>query len=278
MKRLVYPLLIAVCAGLVACATSQTQAPVEDRSVSAASVQAAPTGPGYYTVKKGDTLYRISRESRQKVSDLIAWNSLADANKIEEGQVLRVAPPGADSAVVQTTSVSDTGRDVQPISTSQAQPTEPGSAIPASSESAAPVAAAAAPAPASASASSSDTGGIVWGWPASGKVIRGFTEGQTKGIDIEGKKGENVLAAADGRVIYAGTMSGYGNLVIVKHSEELLSAYAYNDKNLVTQGSAVTRGQPVAEMGNSGTDTVKLHFEVRRQGRPVDPLGYLPKR
>jgi len=103
-------------------------------------------------------------------------------------------------------------------------------------------------------------------------------EGQSKGIDIGGTEGQRVLAAADGRVIYSGTMNGYGNLVIVKHNDYLLSAYAHNRTNVVSQGSAVSRGQQVAEMGKSGTDTVKLRFEIRRQGKPVDPLGYLPQR
>lgn len=269
MKRLVYPLLIVVCAGLVACGTSETQAPIEDRSVSSVPAR-SPAGPGYYTVMKGDTLYRISKAHNQSVSDLVAWNNLNNANEINEGQVLRVAPPGAEGAApVQTASVSDGDRDVQPIAETKMEPTAEKQAY---SESAVAGGSAAA-----ATGASREAGGIVWGWPASGKVLRGFSEGQSKGIDIEGTKGQKVLAAADGRVIYSGTMNGYGNLVIIKHNDDLLSAYAHNNTNMVAQGSTVTRGQQVAEMGSSGTDSVKLHFEVRRQGKPVDPLGYLPK-
>ena len=273
MKRLLYPLLIVACAGLVACGTSETQAPIEDRSMTSVPAR-APAGPGYYTVMKGDTLYRISKANNQKVTDLVAWNNLSNASEINEGQVLRIAPPGAEGAApVQTASVSEGDRDVQPITETKTAPTAEKQAY---SESAVAGSSAAA-ATATATGASREAGGVVWGWPASGKVLRGFSEGQNKGIDIEGTKGQKVLAAADGRVIYSGTMNGYGNLVIIKHNDDLLSAYAHNNTNMVAQGSAVTRGQQVAEMGSSGTDSVKLHFEVRRQGKPVDPLGYLPK-
>ncbi|MCM1129907.1 MAG: peptidoglycan DD-metalloendopeptidase family protein [Alistipes senegalensis] len=253
MKRHVYPLLVMVCAGLAACSTSEMQAPIEDRSVGAAIARPL-AGPGYYSVMKGDTLYRISRIYGQSVSDLVVWNNLGNANEINEGQLLRVVPPGAEGTAVQTASVSDSGGDVQPIG--------------AAGESLA--------------AEKADDGvsrtveGIVWAWPATGNILRGFSE-QSKGVDIGGAEGQKVLAAAEGRVIYAGTMDGYGNLVIIKHSDDLLSAYAHNSRNLVAQGSSVSRGQQVAEMGRSGTDAVKLHFEVRRQGKPVDPLAYLPK-
>lgn len=252
MRRFVYPLLVTVCAGLAACSTSETQAPIEDRSIGAAMARPV-AGPGYYSVMKGDTLYRISRIYGQSVSDLVAWNNLGNANEINEGQLLRVVPPGADGAAVQTVSVSDAGSEVQPIgATENAPAADMGNGV------------------------SRTVEGVVWAWPASGNILRGFSE-QSKGVDIGGTEGQKVLAAAEGRVIYAGTMDGYGNLVIIKHSDDLLSAYAHNSRNLVAQGSSVSRGQPVAEMGRSGTDAVKLHFEVRRQGKPVDPLAYLPQ-
>lgn len=256
MRRFVYPLLVTVCAGLAACSTSETQAPIEDRSIGAAMARPV-AGPGYYSVMKGDTLYRISRIYGQSVSDLVAWNNLGNANEINEGQLLRVVPPGADGAAVQTVSVSDAGSEVQPIG-------------------AVGSAAAAEKAAAVESGPSRTVEGVAWAWPASGNILRGFSE-QSKGVDIGGTEGQKVLAAAEGRVIYAGTMDGYGNLVIIKHSDDLLSAYAHNSRNLVAQGSSVSRGQPVAEMGHSGTDAVKLHFEVRRHGKPVDPLAYLPQ-
>jgi len=259
MKRLAYPLLVTVCMGLAACSTSETQAPIDDLSVGSSSMQ--PVGPGYYRVTKGDTLYRISRTHGHSVADLVAWNGLNDANAINEGQVLRVVPPGADTAAVQTASVTDEQRDVQPISDT---PTTTATTTTTTTT--------------AAMDGTREVNGIVWAWPVNGNVLAGFTEGQTKGIDISGDQGQKVYAAAEGRVIYSGKMDGYGNLVIIKHSDDLLTAYAHNSKNLVSQGSSVSRGDEIAEMGNSGTDTVKLHFEVRRQGKPVDPLGYLPQK
>lgn len=264
MKRYVCPLLITVCAGLAACSTSETQAPIEDRSVGAAIARPL-AGPGYYSVMKGDTLYRISRIYGQSVSDLVAWNNLSDANAINEGQLLRVVPPGTAGTAgttVRTVSVSDTGSEVQPIGAAGGSFDAEKTAYPENGAT---------------DGAFRMVEGVAWGWPTNGNILRGFSE-QNKGVDIGGAEGQKVLAAADGRVIYAGTMDGYGNLVIIKHSDDLLSAYAHNSRNLVAQGSSVSRGQQVAEMGRSGTDAVKLHFEVRRQGKPVDPLIYLPQR
>jgi len=146
-----------------------------------------------------------------------------------------------------------------------------------------------APAPAAASTPpvasvadrAADTGAsdetISWMWPADGKLSGPYEESK-KGIDIVGKSGQQVVAAAAGKVLYAGTMRGYGNLVIVKHSNSLLSAYAHNRAILVKEGQTVTKGQAIAEMGDSDTDSVKLHFEVRQQGKPVDPSKFLPAR
>ena len=120
---------------------------------------------------------------------------------------------------------------------------------------------------------------IAWIWPASGKTVGAFSEGGSKGLDIAGKAGDPVIAAADGKVVYSGTgLRGYGKLVILKHNNSYLSAYAHNQAIAVKEGHAVTKGQKIAEMGNSDADQVKLHFEVRRQGKPVDPLKYLPRR
>ncbi|MCM8596754.1 peptidoglycan DD-metalloendopeptidase family protein [Accumulibacter sp.] len=120
---------------------------------------------------------------------------------------------------------------------------------------------------------------VVWSWPASGKLIGTFSEGGNKGIDIQGKAGDAVLAAAGGKVVYSGTgLRGYGKLVIVKHNNAYLTAYAHNQNVLVKEGQSVTKGQKIAEMGNTDADQVKLHFEIRRQGKPVDPLKHLPPR
>lgn len=120
---------------------------------------------------------------------------------------------------------------------------------------------------------------LAWVWPATGRVLRGFSEGGNKGLDISGRTGLPVCAAARGRVVYSGSgLVGYGKLIIVKHNKSYLSAYAHNDKLLVKEGDSVTGGQRIAQMGQTGTQGVKLHFEIRRDGRPVDPLIYLPRR
>ena len=120
---------------------------------------------------------------------------------------------------------------------------------------------------------------VAWAWPSSGKMIGPYSEAGNKGVDIGGKMGDPVLAAADGRVVYAGAgLRGYGELVIIKHNATYLSAYAHNRKILVKEKDQVSRGQKIAEMGNTGADAVKLHFEIRKQGKPIDPLPYLPKR
>jgi lipoprotein NlpD len=122
-------------------------------------------------------------------------------------------------------------------------------------------------------------GEINWIWPANGTVLAGFDEVKNKGVDIGGTAGEPVLAAADGRVVYVGAgLRGYGNLIILKHDNVFLTAYAHNQALLVKEDQSVTKGQKIAEMGSSDTDRVKLHFEVRRQGKPVDPSKYLPPR
>jgi lipoprotein NlpD len=134
-------------------------------------------------------------------------------------------------------------------------------------------------APAAAAAAAGADEDIVWAWPASGPVASPFDEGRTKGLSISGRAGDPVLAAADGRVVYAGSgLRGYGNLVIIKHNNTFLTAYAHNQTLLVREDQAVRRGQRIAEMGATESDRVQLHFEVRRQGRPIDPARVLPAR
>ena len=118
---------------------------------------------------------------------------------------------------------------------------------------------------------------IAWIWPAQGSMLAGFDEAKNKGLDIAGKAGDAVIASADGRVVYAGAgLRGYGNLIILKHNNTFLTAYAHNQTLLVKEDQSVKKGQKIAEMGNSDADRVKLHFEIRRQGKPVDPARYLP--
>ncbi len=284
---------------LAACSSTRTRAPVEQRAPARAPAavsgtappQAAPGAPtaagetkppppgaenagkpGYYTVRPGDTLMRIALDSGQNWRDIRRWNNLDDPNRIEVGQVLRVVAPEVDANAVTARPVSTPQVDAHALdSTPAAAASAP---VASASASAAPAPAASASAPAVAT-----DDGIAWQWPASGNLAAAFDEGKSKGIDILGKAGDPVVAAADGRVVYAGSgLRGYGKLIIVKHDANFLSAYAHNQTLLVKEDQIVRRGQKIAEMGDSDADRVQLHFEIRRQGRPVDPLKYLPAR
>jgi lipoprotein NlpD len=233
--------------------------------------------PGFYTVKPGDTLIRIGLESGQSYKDISRWNGLDNPNKIEVGQVLRTLPPVVEAGAV-TKPVTSGTVTTTPIATASAPvPAKPASAASAAS---AATAAASAPvkvamAPSSNAASADDD--IAWLWPSKGAVIAEFDESKNKGVDITGSAGDAVVAAADGKVVYAGAgLRGYGNLIILKHNNTYLTAYAHNQSLQVKEDQSVKKGQKIAEMGSSDADRVKLHFEVRRQGKPVDPLKYLP--
>jgi lipoprotein NlpD len=238
--------------------------------------------PGYYAVKPGDTLIRIGLENGQSPKDIARWNALENPNKIEVGQVLRVAPPVAESVAVAkpVTSSTATTTPIAPVSNTAAA-SQPKASAPAGTASApASASAAAANAAPAAVVGSSGSGGdedLGWIWPAKGTVVGEFDEVKNKGLDIGGAAGDSVLAAADGKVVYAGAgLRGYGNLIILKHNNTFLTAYAHNQTLLVKEDQTVKKGQKIAEMGNSDADRVKLHFEVRRQGKPVDPAKYLP--
>ena len=284
--------VLAVCLALAmalgACSSKpQTKAPVEDRSATATQPAGAADAkplpgaenagkPGYYTVKRGDTVMRIGLETGQAWRDIVRWNNLENPNLIEVGQVLRVVPPVAATAAASPA----TGAVSRPVASSSVAPagaTPPvGQAAPAASAAAAAPAASASTAPATATAGEDE---VAFVWPGTGVVIAGFDEAKNKGLDIGGKAGDPVVAAADGRVVYAGAgLRGYGNLVILKHNNTYLTAYAHNQTLLVKEDQTVRKGQKIAEMGNSDADRVKLHFEIRRQGKPVDPAKYLPPR
>ena len=277
---------------LAGCGTRMTKAPVEDRGTSSASsspssvpgvvvtpIKPLPGAenagkPGYYTVKAGDTLIRIGLENGQGWKDIARWNNLDNANLIVVGQVLRVVPPAPTAAAAAT----ETGVVTRPVTSSAVVPASAASTPkPAASAAVAVPAPIPAPTPAAAAASSEDD--VPFIWPASGTLLAGFDEARNKGYDISGKAGDPVLAAADGRVVYAGAgLRGYGNLVILKHNNTFLTAYAHNQALLVKEDQTVRRGQKIAEMGSTDADRVKLHFEIRRQGKPVDPVRYLPAR
>jgi len=333
-NRLVWlGIVVSLLAGCTT--TPRTAAPVVERTTSsakpaadptkiAAAAPARPEGKGYYTVKKGDTLYRIALESGQSYRDIVAWNNLTNANDIKVDQVLRVSPPdGVQTGAVVAPAAGASGIEVRQLGASSPAGAAPAAAgagasanktgprgdkraysdstlaelekpdaapssastAPAAAPAVAPVAQAPAKADAAhpaekpaAAAAAGDDDAVSWMWPAEGKVVGTF-EGGKKGVDIAGKSGQPVMAAGAGKVMYAGAgIRGYGNLVIVKHSNNLLSAYAHNKTILVKEGQAVTKGQKIAEMGNSDSDSVKLHFEIRQQGKPVDPSKYLPPR
>jgi lipoprotein NlpD len=256
--------------------TTPNRAPVEDRNATSTSVmdprtQAVKQPPGfenagkagYYTVKPGDTLMRIGLETGQNYKDLARWNSMDNPNKLEVGQVIRVVPPTAEATAV-TKPVPAPSSTVTPL--------------PAASAASAATPAKPAPAEAPAPAAVAD-GELGWIWPGNGAVIAGFDEVKNKGLDLSGTAGDPVLAVAEGKVVYAGSgLRGYGNLVIIKHDNTYLTAYAHNQTLLVKEDQSVKKGQKIAEMGNSDADRVKLHFEVRKQGKPVDPIKYLPAR
>jgi murein DD-endopeptidase MepM/ murein hydrolase activator NlpD len=219
-----------------------------------AACGSAPVGPGFYRVERGDTLSKIARSNRQSVQSIVRWNNLANPDSIEVGQVLRVAPPGNSAAVTASTSGGGTRGNTTANS-------------PAAGSSAPEIAP---PAPASS---------IALVWPANGTVIRRFDGENSKGIDIAAAAGTPVIAAAAGTVVYAGNgLRGYGNLLIIKHNADYLTAYAHNRALLVKEGQAVTQGQKIAEMGDSDTDRVMLHFELRYGGRSIDPSRALPAR
>jgi lipoprotein NlpD len=219
---------------------------------------------GYYTVKPGDTLIRIGMDNGQSWRDLVRWNNLDNPNLIETGQVLRIAPP--ESVALKPSA---------PVAATTNQPAPNAGAVAAVAP--APAASAAVVGKPAAPAASDNDDAVNFQWPTRGNVIAGFDEAKNKGLDIAGKAGDPVLAAADGRVVYAGAgLRGYGNLIILKHNNTYLTAYAHNQTLLVKEDQAIKRGQKIAEMGNSDADQVKLHFEIRRQGKPVDPAKYLP--
>lgn len=273
------PVALAAMLLVVGCSSTRNRAPVEDHGVGirpsiSANPAAAPDAPkalpgaenmgkpGYYTVKPGDTLIRIGLENGQNWRDLIKWNGLDNPNVIEVGQVLRVLPPGVDAAAASSKPIAGAKVETRPL---DAKGTSP------------PVNVAAAPMPPPAVREGDED--VTWAWPSGGTVVAPFDEGKVKGLSIAGRAGDPVLAAADGRVVYAGSgLRGYGNLIILKHNTTYLTAYAHNQVLLVKEDQSVKRGQRIAEMGATDADTVKLHFEIRKEGKPVDPAKLLPAR
>ena len=220
----------------------------------------APVGPGFYRVERGDTVYKIARSNRQSVQNIVRWNNLSNPDAIEVGQVLRVEPPAGTASA--RTGGAPRSAATAPRESANAADT---SSAPSSADSSA------------ASAVAAPSISLVW--PTSGQVIRGFDGRNSKGIDIVNAAGTPIVAAAPGTVVYAGNgLRGYGNLLIIKHSGDYLTAYAHNQALFVKEGQSVAQGQKIAEMGNSDNDRVMLHFELRYQGRSIDPTRQLPAR
>jgi lipoprotein NlpD len=333
-------LLLLVLAG---CASTNTPAPVTDRSPQSLG-RAAPVEvkPGFYMIKKGDTLYSIALDHGQDHKDIVAWNNLDNPNLINVGQVIRVAPLGVASAAAVASTSSDgveshpiapptqiesrpidgkplevatsgvvgglkrepkggtqpysddawaqaqkpqapqatAAQTAMPVVMPPAQPSTP-SASPQQAKpgepTTKPIAEAASPATSHATAPA--TTDITWAWPTANKVTAPFNEGTNKGLDFNGAVGDPVLAAASGKVtLVTNSLRGYGNLIVIKHNTGYLSVYAHNSKMLVKEGQAVGKGQKIAEIGSTDSDRPNLHFEIRREGKPVDPAKFLPQR
>jgi len=303
----------------VASAPASSEAPAKAASdvvaaeppVVEAAPKRAPVGvenagkPGYYTVQKGDTLIRIGLDAGQNYRDIARWNAIENPNKIEIGDVYRVVPPEEPAVAKAVVSGRLSVTPLPPVPAAVATPpkaTSPAApaaavtaapvpspakaATPSTAQASEPIAAAPVPpkppvpvAPAAPAAAAADDA-LEFSWPAKGEVIAGFDETKNrKGIDMAGGAGDPVLAAAEGKVVYAGEgLRGYGKLIIIKHNNTFLTAYAHNQTILVKEDQSVKKGQKIAEMGNSDSDRVKLHFEIRERGRPVDPMKYLRSR
>ena len=245
------------------------------------STSAAP-GAGYYRVKAKENLYRIALEHGQDYREVAKWNNIANPAEISEGMLIRITPPDGSPApvIAKTTGKAAAGSsrkitpNVSKVAYGDSKKTTAAAKTP--SKPAAPKVEPAKTTSAAAATKTSDQ--VVWAWPTPNPLRTGYSAA-TKGLEFSGKLGDPILAAADGKVVYAGSgLRGYGELVIIKHSATFLSAYGHNRAILVKEGDSVQRGQKIAEMGNSDSSTIQLHFEVRRQGKPVDPTQYLPAR
>ena len=259
--RAVAVFLIVVFMG--SCASQRRGAPVEDRRppprAPAAKapvpvqppVQTPASAPdGFYAVKRGDTLYSIALDHGHDYREVAQWNSLDDPTKLQVGQVLRVKPP-AQPAVMVGSGRPGSRIEARPLGS----PTTPDQ-----------------PKPVAREEPKLEVHPLTFAWPVKGKVVAGFAEPRQKGIDIEGRSGDPVIAAAAGRVTYVGSgIAGLGKLIVIKHDQGYITVYAHNRDILVKEQQNVTRGQKIAELGE------KLHFQIRKGAAAVDPLLYLPK-
>jgi len=312
-NRPVFFLLFSVFFLFIAgCGSTPRPAPVIDRAAVEPQKLGPPPGkiagekdwrPKLYTVQKGDTLYSIALDHGLGYRDLLEWNGIDNPNVIKIGQQLKLTSPSQPTqvaavkpsvAVAKLPANTDTLKiepkalklpysekalvQLQQQSAETSPSPSPASAAMVKLDPALGkiVKVDAKPLPPATEADIDDDERIEWAWPTIGKMLGGFSE-SAKGVNIAGKLGQPVLASAAGKVVYSGSgLRGYGKLIIIKHNNTYLSAYAHNSQILAKEGQAVSKGQKIAEMGNTDTDMVKLHFEIRKLGKPVDPIKYLP--
>lgn len=264
-------LTIIICLMLTACVSTQNRAPVIERSNASNVKKLTPKQgnkdwrPDFHIVKKGETLYSIGLEYGYDYKEIAQLNQIEQPYVIRVGQSLSLKDNKTQNKTLTPQKTQEDDVIIKPLNTNAPL-------SPAESE--------------QKNTRNTNIQNIAFGqqdestewiWPTKGKVTNGFIEGgSAKGIDIEGKLGQEINAASAGKVIYNGSdLRGYGNLVIIKHNTDYLSVYAHNNKILVKEGQQVLKGQKIAEMGNSGADKVKLHFEIRYQGKSVDPSKFL---
>ncbi|MBI3345063.1 MAG: peptidoglycan DD-metalloendopeptidase family protein [Gammaproteobacteria bacterium] len=243
---------------LAGCGGPMVLAPVEQDEDAVTSDEPA-RRDFYHIVAAGETLYAIAWLYGQDYQQVAAWNRLSSPDRIYAGQRLRVTPPDSVEVSKPVKTISAPARPTRPVLPPVATPAPLIAPIPADDN------------------DTPTSGRVLWKWPATGQVLP-ERSGSEKGISIAGREGQPVRAAAAGRVVYSGNgLKGLGELVIVKHDKSFLSAYANNKKRLVKEGEKVALGQPIAEMGKSTSEQVQLYFEIRKDGKPVDPLQYLPR-
>jgi lipoprotein NlpD len=297
--------------GISAASSAATAGAASDAAASAVSLQASAAAavakakkspPLVYRVRRGDTLSHIAQHHHCSVKDLLAWNQLKPSTHLKRGQVLHVASPEtvkeANAAAAAAAAAQAAAAQAAAAQAAAAQAAAAAKTAAAATSAAANAAAGASATTATPSASTPSTASpapsatetrqvdaemsrhaksVTLAWPAQGSVVQGFQSGQTRGIEIGGKPGDPVRAAADGKVMYAGTgLNEYGSLIIVQHNKDFLTAYSHNRKLLVKTGDIVRQGQEIAEMGDENNSRVSVLFEVRRDGKPVDPMPYLP--
>ncbi len=268
----ILPLLLMIM--MTACGGGgRAVAPVGSYSDDRSSERKIATPPSYYTVRKGDTLYSISWRYGMDYKDVARINNIRSPYTIYVGQRIRFKPTSATTAQRASSPQPTKTQPIKPSPSVQAKP------LPAPT----PKTTAAKPQPQPKPSAEPFVGNqnLQWRWPTEGRVVSTYSNSSPgrKGIDIAGQSGQPVYAAASGKVVYSGnSLPRYGNLLIIKHNDVYLSAYAHSDRLLVKEGAVVKSGQKIALMGRTGTQRDQLHFEIRRNGKPVDPMRFLPKR